>query len=67
MATPLFFCCLTIIGRIPAGESFMMLDGPQCGQTGLTFWQVQYGDLVGWTAEGEGETYWLEPLESGRG
>jgi hypothetical protein len=28
---------------------------------GLTWWQVDYNDTVGWTAEGQGNTYWLEP------
>lgn len=57
----------TVVGQIPGGEQFTVLDGPQCGLNGLTFWQVQYGDLIGWTAEGQGNDYWLEPLESGRG
>lgn len=53
-----------IIGRMPAGSEFTILDGPICGTNdGLTWWQVDYNGLVGWTAEGENENYWLEPTE----
>lgn len=55
------------IAKMPAGSEFDVIDGPLCGRTNLTFWKVQYGDLAGWTAEGEGAEYWLEPLEDGRG
>jgi len=50
-----------LIGQIPGGALFTVLAGPACGD-GFTWWQVQYGDLVGWTVEGN-EDYWLEPLE----
>lgn len=57
----------TVIGQIPAGEQFDVLDGPVCSPSGLTFWQVQYGELTGRTAEGQETEYWLEPVQSGRG
>ncbi|MCL4880146.1 MAG: SH3 domain-containing protein [Anaerolineae bacterium] len=49
-----------IIGRIPSGGTFTVLDGPRCGN-GYYWWLVDYNGTVGWTAEGEGSTYWLEP------
>jgi len=39
---------------------FTVLDGPWCGDEHL-WWQVNYNDKIGWTAEGEGSVYWLEP------
>lgn len=44
------------LGRIPGGESFMVLAGPQCGE-GYTWWQVDYDGIVGWTAD---DGTWLE-------
>jgi hypothetical protein len=49
------------LGAIPSGEVLEVLDGPVCGGD-LVWWQVHFGDLIGWTAEGEGDRYWLEPL-----
>jgi LysM repeat protein len=49
------------VGQIPAGGSFEVLSGPMCvGDT--AWWQVRYRDLTGWTAEGAGSEYWLEPV-----
>ncbi len=50
-----------IIGAIPGGEFFNIVGGPQCGSDGLTWWKVSYKNLTGWTPEGQGATYWLEP------
>jgi uncharacterized protein YraI len=46
--------------RIPAGATFSVLAGPQCGD-GYTWWQVEYNGTTGWTAEGGGDEYWVEP------
>jgi hypothetical protein len=51
----------SVTGQIPAGESFAVLAGPLCAD-GLLWWQVRYGDLTGWTAEGDAASYWLEPV-----
>lgn len=51
-----------IIGRIPAGGIFTVLNGPACGPDGRYWWYVNYHGLIGWTAEGEGHTYWLTPI-----
>lgn len=49
-----------VVGQIPAGADFAVLEGPAC-QDGLTWYRVQYGALEGWTAEGQGRDYWVEP------
>jgi uncharacterized protein YraI len=50
-----------VLGQIPAGGVFTVLAGPQCANN-LTWWQVNYKGAIGWTPEGEGRTYWLEPV-----
>ncbi|MFN8452120.1 MAG: SH3 domain-containing protein [Anaerolineae bacterium] len=50
-----------VIGNIPAGATFQVLAGPTCAN-GYAWWQVNYGGVVGWTAEGSGAQYWIEPL-----
>lgn len=50
-----------ILGEIPPGGAFTILNGPTCGN-GLVWWQVNYLGTVGWTAEGERDVYWLEPV-----
>jgi uncharacterized protein YraI len=50
------------IGMIPAGDIFLVLEGPACAD-GYVWWQVAYVDVTGWTAAGRiGETAWVEPL-----
>lgn len=52
----------SILGQIPGGSYFMVMDGPVCDTSaGIVWWLVHYGDLAGWTAEGQGNTYFLEP------
>ncbi|PJF37147.1 MAG: hypothetical protein CUN49_01845 [Candidatus Thermofonsia Clade 1 bacterium] len=51
-----------VIGNIPGGQVFSVLNGPICAD-GYTWWQVNYQGMVGWTPEGEGATYWLEPIQ----
>jgi Tol biopolymer transport system component len=51
------------IGRIPAGEPFSVIGGPQCAQN-LVWWEITYGDITGWTAEGQNGVYWIEPLST---
>lgn len=52
-----------LVGSIPGGEAFSVLDGPACAD-GFNWWQVEYGDLFGWTVEGSGTEYWIEPYEA---
>lgn len=51
----------TVLGYIPAGANFSVMDGPFC-ENGLQWWRVNYNGIVGWTVEGNGSTYYLEPI-----
>ena len=51
------------VGRIPAGEPFSVVGGPQCAQN-LVWWEITYGNITGWTAEGQNGVYWIEPLST---
>ena len=48
------------VGQIPAGGVFSVIAGPQCAN-GIAWWQVNYNNTIGWTAEGRWGQYWLEP------
>lgn len=49
----------TLLGVIPVNASVKVLDGPVCGD-GYNWFKVQLNDgSQGWTAEGDGTTYWL--------
>lgn len=52
-----------VAGQIPGGETFTVVDGPQCAE-GLVWWQIDYDTLIGWTAEGQSGMYWLAPVVS---
>jgi hypothetical protein len=52
-----------VLGEIPGSSIFAVLSGPQCAD-GYYWWQVNYNGAIGWTAEGQGSTYWLEPVIS---
>jgi hypothetical protein len=61
-----------LLGQIPAGESFKVMDGPRCAG-GIAWWHVDnvsnhtVAGLPGWVAEGTGNTYWLGPNPSASG
>jgi hypothetical protein len=50
-----------VIGAIPGGEIIRVLGDSLCGTDGRRWYPVDYDGLLGWTAEGEGSSYWLEP------
>ncbi len=50
----------TVLARLPAGSVFAVIGGPRCADN-LRWWQVNYNGQMGWTVEGQGGTYWLEP------
>ena len=51
-----------VIGVIPAGATFAVIEGPVCADD-LAWWNVNYEGTIGWTAEGVNSTYWLAPTE----
>jgi len=53
----------TRLGEIPGGGIFTVLDGPVCDGE-LNWWQVDYNGLIGWTAEGKNNAYWVQPISS---
>lgn len=48
------------VGEIPGGATFLIYDGPVCSD-GTAWWFVSYEDVIGYTAEGLGTEYFLEP------
>jgi hypothetical protein len=56
------------ITSIPGLSPILVLDGPQCAtlRNGLptAWWYVGYQEFKGWTPEGQGGTYWIEPLQA---
>ncbi len=51
----------TVIGSIPGGATFTTTGTSLCGTDGRRWYPVDYNGTLGWTAEGEGETYWIAP------
>jgi serine/threonine-protein kinase len=55
-----------IVATVPGGSAIQVLDGPTCTISGdgdgLAWWKVEWQGYQGWTAEGKGSTYWIEPL-----
>ncbi len=55
-----------LLGDIQPGQAMKILDGPKCVD-GWLWWKVSplnNGDLIGWTAESDEQTYWLIPCSS---
>ena len=51
-----------VLGRIPANDEFLVIGNSRCGDDGRMWLNVIYNGIIGWTAEGDGNTYWLAPL-----
>jgi len=51
-----------ILGFIEPGEPITILDGPSCSPDWV-WWKIKslQTGLIGWTAEGDGDEYWLTP------
>lgn len=51
-----------ILGYLQVGEELRILDGPKCAQEWV-WWYIRSLEtgLVGWTAEGDRDNYWLVP------
>jgi len=51
-----------IIGYMPPGTNFLVIGGPTCDPDDqIRWWQINNNGLIGWTAEGEKEEYYLAP------
>ena len=50
-----------IMGRIPGGAAFSVLNNFSCDAQGRMWWLVNYRGLVGWTMEGQNGEYYLAP------
>jgi hypothetical protein len=57
-----------VVGQINPGKGMEIIDGPRCAN-GMVWWQVvEFGTgLLGWTAEGDQDGYWLVPCKSREG
>lgn len=53
-----------IVGFMPPDATFRVLEGPVCDTVDqIRWWKVDFNGIVGWSAEGEGEEYYLRPPE----
>lgn len=53
-----------VVGEIPSGATFSIVSGPSCdGVSSIMWWYIDYDGITGWTAEGQDDTYFTEPLE----
>ncbi len=50
------------VGVIPPEQTFDVLQGPECDPAGRAWWRVRYLKTEGWTVEGEGQIYYVEPI-----
>lgn len=50
-----------IVGQVDAGMAFKVVSGPQC-KDNYAWWQVVSEGTLGWLAEGDNESYFVEPL-----
>ncbi len=48
------------IALLGAGTTLTLYGEPLCAE-GFIWWRVNYGNLVGWVAEGQNHDYWIEP------
>ncbi len=48
------------LALIPGGARIDVIGGPVCSEN-AAWWRVSYGGRIGWTMEGQGGQYWLEP------
>lgn len=53
-----------VVWAVAAGDEFVVTGLPQCGANGLRWYPARIDEKLGWIAEGQGEYYWIEPVES---
>lgn len=51
-----------IVGIIPPGVQFAITGTSRCDAQGLRWYPIEFNGMVGWTAEGQGDEYWVAPL-----
>ncbi len=51
----------TRVRQIYHAVIFTVLNGPVCDEQGRRWWQIKYNDSIGWAAEGDNSSYFLEP------
>lgn len=49
------------VGAIESSASFVVLDGPVCAE-GFTWWEVERGDVRGWTVVSDASEYFALPV-----
>ncbi|HLA45897.1 MAG TPA: SH3 domain-containing protein, partial [Aggregatilineales bacterium] len=47
------------LNNVPENSIVMVLAGNECGDN-FTWWKVRYRSTIGWMAEGQGDTHWLD-------
>lgn len=53
-----------VLSAVPEGEKFTVTDPPKCIDN-FVWWNVDFGSgLIGWVAEGDKDSYFIEPLEN---
>jgi hypothetical protein len=52
------------IGEIPGNGVILVRSGPQCADN-MAWWEVDYQGKIGWTSEGTGNSYWIQPMANG--
>lgn len=53
-----------LLGDLVPGDVFAVLEGPVCDETEpIAWWRVKTGMGIGWTGEGQTNTYWVDPLD----
>ncbi len=51
-----------ILGYLPPGTSFIVIDGPVCDPDDqIRWWKINSNGLIGWTAEGEKTNFYIAP------
>lgn len=51
---------------MPANAQVTLIAGPKCANwfgTPIIWWGVDYNNVQGWTTEGKGTTYYMEPVQ----
>lgn len=57
-----------VTAQLAPGTEFQIIGGPTCDEVDfIRWWEVDVKGQKGWTAEGEGEEYYLAPLDGSGG